>query len=99
MIDDSFWIILENHLITTHLIIEIPRAGAADPQGDQQVPRREACLEDGGGGRRGGTRGRAVQGGQVAGVVLRQLRQLKKSVAGDFLSLPQPTFTSWVCKC
>ena len=60
------------------------------------MPRREACLEDGGGGRRGGTRGRAVQGGQVAGVVLRQLRQLKKSVAGDFLSLPQHSPLEWV---
>ena len=49
-------------------------AGAADPQGDQQVPRGEGL--EGHGGRRRGARGVAVQGGQVAGLVLRQLRQL-----------------------
>ena len=60
---------------------ETPRAGPADPQGDEQVPRREARLPVGRGRQRGGTRGRALQGRQVAGLVLRQLRQLKKNRA------------------
>ena len=62
---------------------ETLRAGPADSQGDEQVPRREAGLQVGRGWQRGGARGRALQGRQVAGLVLRQLRQLKKYCAGD----------------